>query len=1410
MNKIKLLSGLLLLTCTLSFGQDQLFIEDFEGTRKFTTINEVDDNFYYFTLLFPGKTDPQGSAYQEDDDFANKTKYWATNQNETADGEGTVSFNGPLDISNYDKVTLDVDWAVVFSSNWNRPEDYARVQYRLDGGSWVNGLNFTTNGGNNVALTEVSGVGGSLDQDGPNENFKKILTGLNNSTIEVRVKVFLTNIYVTVAFDNFKIIGECTKIAPTITESNFSFCPGDEFTLNSENNPSGLYQWYRDALALGGETGQSITASVAGDYTVEFPDQVCNKVSDPVTATAFAPQPKPDTYPSADQFICSDGTFTFDTDAGDNYQWFLGGDIIPIGGNAKTYDASQSGAYKVEVTNSDGCSAISDEVNLLLYPTPTKATITSSDADDDVFGHCAGNVFTLVSTTAAGYQWKYQGSNVTTNGNNQTLEIVGDGTYSIVTTDANGCTIESDPIEVYVLDNPPLPVVQANGPTTFCEGDQVRLSSDQTEEGYLWYKGNQVIDGATGKTLIVTESGNYKVETFNQYGCGSTSSTKSVTVNPNPNKATIVRDGPISFCPGGDLTLSITEAAVNYKWYWDGVKVLDGVSETAYTADSSGLYWAILTNEFGCTTNSDTLEVRVYFQEPAEITADGPVTFCEGGDVTLTSNYEIGNQWFKNGTAISGVTTQNFVAIASGDYHVEVSIEGCSDVSNVITVTVNANPAKPTIDQGDTTICNGSSITLTSSAVNGNQWIKDNVSIVGATFQSYEASTSGLYSVEVTNASGCKDTSDQVEILVNFEEQPTISPSDEVICEGEELTLVSSEVLGNQWYRNNVLIGGADDQSYTTGEAGTYHVIVSREGCSVKSKTASIQVNPIPTQPTISAAGSTTFCRGDSVLLSSNTYDNYKWYIDGTLLAGEINKDFMALAEGEYTVVHTNEFDCTNESSAITVAYFDSPRMTSVFTTDNTCNGLAEGEIEANSTGGIGNIEYSIDDIGYKSNNVFTGLSAGDYMVYVRDGNGCKDSLEATVNNSNTSLNVQAVKDQNITCNDDNDGMITATAGGGTGAYNYSIVGDPNSNSDGIFTSLPSGCYVIRVEDNGCEAFSDTLCIVNPEELEIVAQLDNDISCNDDDNAQISAFGAGGTGVYEYSINGVDFQEDNFFAFLSSGTYIITIRDVNGCFTESDPIVVTNPEVLTFNSITKDTDVECFGETTGQISVSVNGGTKPYTFRAGVFPFQNDSVIRNLPAGFYTISILDANGCPLVSGIDTVEITSPPKTVGTVRIDTNVACYDEETGILTVVASGGTGTLRYSVDGGGTYQNDSTFTDLRAKAYEVYVTDENNCEVFLQSVTITQPLLYAITATLDRKISCTGAGDAKITGHLIGGTGPVLIRLNEGTWGVDTVFDNLDPGVYTVSTLDSIGCLKTSEEIVIEDPVLLTITYNKE
>jgi hypothetical protein len=505
-------------------------------------------------------------------------------------------------------------------------------------------------------------------------------------------------------------------------------------------------------------------------------------------------------------------------------------------------------------------------------------------------------------------------------------------------------------VTVCFCDTPPTPTITPGGPTTFCAGGGVTLTSSSAT-GNQWYLGGIAIGGATSQAYVAILSGNYTV-IVTASGCPSApSAATTVTVNPNPATPTITPGGPTTFCTGGSVTLTSSSASGN-QWYLNG-NPIGGATNQAYSATASGNYTVTVTT-LGCISAASAAATVTVNPIPATptISPGGPTTFCTGGSVTLTSSSATGNQWYLNGNPIGGATNQAYSATATGNYTVTVTTLGCaSSPSAATTVTVNPIPATPTIGAGGpTTFCAGGSVMLTSSSATGNQWYLGGIAIGGATSPTYMASASGNYTVTVT-ALGCTSAASAITtVTVNpIPATPTIGAGGPTtFCAGGSVTLTSSSATGNQWYLNGNPIGGATGQQYIATASGNYTVIVTTLGCaSSPSAATAVTVNPIPATPTIGAGGPTTFCAGSSVTLTSSSATGNQWYLNGNPIGGATGQQYIATASGNYTVIVTT-LGCASAPSAATTITVNSVPATPVVTAPTTV-----GAGSPNRTGGV-------------------------------------------------------------------------------------------------------------------------------------------------------------------------------------------------------------------------------------------------------------------------------------------------------------------------------------------------------------------------------------------------------------------------------------------------------------------------
>ena len=451
-------------------------------------------------------------------------------------------------------------------------------------------------------------------------------------------------------------------------------------------------------------------------------------------------------------------------------------------------------------------------------------------------------------------------------------------------------------VSVTVNALPATPTITASGPTTFCAGGSVTLTSS-AGTSYLWS------NGATTQSINVTAAGNYTVQVTNASGCKSTlSATTSVIVNSVPVTPTITAGGPTTFCAGGSVILT-SSAGTAYLWS-------NGATTQSINVTTSGNYTVKVTNASGCQSVSSVATVVTVNPLPGipTITADGPTTFCAGGNVTLSSSPEAGYLWS------TGATTPDINITSAGNYTVQVTnASGCQSAASVATsVTVNALPVTPVITVGGpTNFCDGGSVTLTSSAGTSYLWSNS------ATTASINITASGNYTVQVSNASGCQSAlSAATDVTVNsIPTVPTISANGPTtFCDGGSVILTSSAGTSYLWSN------GATTQSINAATSGSYNVkVINASGCQSAASVATVvTVNALPAAPTITANGSTNFCAGDSISLTSSNGIGYLWS------SGETSPGIVVSTAGSYTVKVANESGCLSAKSG-TVATVVNP-----------------------------------------------------------------------------------------------------------------------------------------------------------------------------------------------------------------------------------------------------------------------------------------------------------------------------------------------------------------------------------------------------------------------------------------------------------------------------------------------------
>ncbi|MEL6865308.1 MAG: proprotein convertase P-domain-containing protein, partial [Bacteroidota bacterium] len=289
-----------------------------------------------------------------------------------------------------------------------------------------------------------------------------------------------------------------------------------------------------------------------------------------------------------------------------------------------------------------------------------------------------------------------------------------------------------------------------------------------------------------------------------------------------------------------------------------------------------------------------------------------------------------------------------------------------------------------------------------------------------------------------------------------------------------------------------------------------------------------------------------------------------------------------------------------------------------------------------------------------------------------------------------------------IACHGETGAIFYVDVFGGLPPYEYQLEGITDYQEENIFADLPAGTYTILVRDanNQIGELNDIL-VAQPEPIELSATVNF---------RNITAMASGGTGAFQYSLDQVDYQSSPEFTNLPNGSYKIYAQDMNACLDSTE--VEVNVAALIIESVST-LNTACFDTEDGNLSVEmVSGGVPPYTYSLNGGPFQTESIFDNIGSGEYTLTVRDDTGEEVT---DTYTIESPDELMISVQTVDNS---------IIVSASGGTGSLFYSLDEGITLQEDSVFNDLPNDTYIVTVVDDNGCtistEVVIDIVDITE------------------------------------------------------------------------------------------
>ncbi|SKB44759.1 gliding motility-associated C-terminal domain-containing protein [Maribacter arcticus] len=800
---------------------------------------------------------------------------------------------------------------------------------------------------------------------------------------------------------------------------------------------------------------------------------------------------------------------------------------------------------------------------------------------------------------------------------------------------------------------------------------------------------------------------------------------------------------------------------------------MTGTTATFYLSAVGNYTFRVTDLDTGCYVDTLAHSIAPYDLIDVVAIATSPVTCYGDGNGTLEINiigysgayeYEVFTQ---AGVSVqSGPATTNPLSItglSGGNYYVRVTeteLPLCSEDSNIITIsspniplTAFVNPlaeAECTNGQGEMLVdpIGGYApydIVLTNT-ITGQVYAALDVQVMVFTGLS-----AGNFGIQITDNSGCVFIATEALVPATPIVANAIPLVTTLDCFGDNDATITAIVTGggsgNYEYKLNYYDAAGAVIEFTSGEqisetftglgAGIYSITVTDEwNCDVETNPVAITqparvfASLVRTDPLTCATGA------EFELTATGGSGTYAYSTDNVnflpMMGNSIGLPLTGiLGAGTYQYYVR---DAINGCEAVASnAITENPIIPLTLSVDNTaafinCTGESTAIIYAAADGGLGNYQYELYSNSVTIGNriagpqplgQFSGLTAGTYWVNVVSED-CTTAPEQVIIMEPIPLTyTDHIVD--VSCFGEENGSITVTLAGGAGSYIYSISPDLDKfDTINTFTDLAPGDYAVIAQDgNGCFEYLE-YTISEPTIIDVSATITPEI-CVGSEDGSISLIIAGGTAPYRTAMNSnsdADFVLDRVdFNNLTAGTYLIFIRDANGCETN----VVLDIERGVNLSATVEPVYECTGDTPNNYvnvvleDISVSGDVMYALDSTDQTAMQLDPNFSNIYPGSHYITIAHANGC-----VETVDFDI-------IGYEPLILTLEQTPNEIIAIAEGGR--LEYTFYFNG-FDNgtDNTYSIRETGTYEVRVVDENGCEavasIYMEFIDIEMPNFF--------------------------------------------------------------------------------------
>lgn len=1049
-----------------------------------------------------------------------------------------------------------------------------------------------------------------------------------------------------------------------------------------------------------GQGTSSVANLCPSTYSVTITDANGCTAQQQVTITEPTALISSITHTDASCYGVCDGTSTVTASGGTGaytYTW------SPGGGTTPTATGMCAGAYSVLTQDVNGCISVSSVT--ILAPPAIALTATSTAAS--CFAACNGTT-TISGSGGTGsitYAWSPGGQTT------PTASGLCSGTYTVLATDANGCTAS----QTASVTQPALLQANTSFTSPSCNGSCNGTATATPVGGtgpyqYLWAPGGQTTQSITNLC-----AGSYTVTVRDNNGCQDV---QTINVVPTSPVTVTVASAPAN-CGSCNGTISVSPSggATPYTYSWSNALP----NQPNQSNLCAGLYTVQVTDGNGC-ASSFTIPLNNNGGPTGETVTTTPAScsnVCDGAASIVPTG---GTGPYTYSWNPGGQTTPSVTNICAGNYFVQVTdANGCIRFSPVTVAQPTPINGSPFVSNATCTgICDGG-ITLNPTGGNGPytySWAPG-----GQTTSTVSSLCTGTYTVTITDANGCSQNSvSTVNAWNNLAVNLTSTPANCASACNASATATPAGGTSPYTYQWNDPLGQVS-QTASGLCPGTYTVVVNDvNGCNTSTTTTIAAPTAITVSPVINPTQCNQ-CNGTITLNPSGGTAPYTFLWSN----GATTANISGLCAGVYSVTVSDAAGC---SANFSVGVSASGAPTATVTSANvTCFAACDGSASVAASGGTAPYTYNWIPGGGNSTSV-SNLCAGTYFIQVMDAAGCI-TTESVVIGSPTAItaNQTIVNTDCGTCN----GSITLNPTGGTGPYTY--VWAPGGQTTSSITGQCAGLYTVTITDANSCTQTLVLPVSNVNSTMSLSATSTNITCNSSCDGTATVAVSGGVAPFTYLwSNG---STNDTITNLCPGTYLVQVTDASGCVSTAAVIITQPPSLaVSFAFITNES---CPGSCNGTITAIVSGGTLPYGYNWS--NTQTTAAATNLCNGNYSVTVQDAAGCTITQN---ATITSPVVMTFSNPNVTNSSCNTVADGAIDITVNGGTLPYTFQWNGPNSFTaSTEDLTNILSGTYTVIVTDAGGCQI---SDTITVGATVTVVANAGNDTTFCSLGAVTLDG----------------------------------------------------------------